>query len=176
MAVWAHCDERSSSAPIVATAESLLGRDCGDLEIREDAAFARPLHCDGACTADTRKGNTCRLEPPTVSVSQREDGRATVVEVESANRPGTLCEARPDSLSCPPSHGCRAEPAAVPVPAQQCVRRAMASAVSAADKEAGKLGPCGKHSPAPSCVWMLPQCMSMTVLSAVGSPASERQP
>ena len=41
----------------------------------------------------------CRLEPPTVSVSQREDGRATIVEVESANRPGTLCEVR-QSLSC----------------------------------------------------------------------------
>ncbi len=33
-----------------------------------------------------------RIEPPTVTVSQREDGRATVVELGSANRPNTLCE------------------------------------------------------------------------------------
>lgn len=33
-----------------------------------------------------------RIEPPTVTVTERDDGRATIVEVESANRAGTLCE------------------------------------------------------------------------------------
>lgn len=36
-----------------------------------------------------------RIEPPTVTVTERDDGCATIVEVESANRAGTLCEVRP---------------------------------------------------------------------------------
>ena len=44
-----------------------------------------------------------RIDPPTVTVAEREDGRATVVEIESANRAGTLCEVgRRAHLATPP--------------------------------------------------------------------------
>ena len=56
-----------------------------------------------------------RIDPPTVTVREREDGRATVVEIESANRAGTLCEVRPYCRS-PSTKLMRPSPALTPGP------------------------------------------------------------
>lgn len=67
----------------------------------------RRLHSRGDNSFTTSTQNfpefetlSLRIDPPTVTVTEREDGRATVVEIESANRAGTLCEVRVTSWRC----------------------------------------------------------------------------